>query len=147
MIAAGVVLGPYTLNLIDASVLSISAEIRKIALIIILIRAGLTLDISVLKKVGRPAVLMCFLPVAFELVGMVILAPPMLGVSVLDAAIMGTVVGAVSPAVIVPRMISLIENRYGTNNGYPAAYSRGSVGGRCICDRNIYRANFARGRQ
>lgn len=119
MIAAGIVLGPYTLNLIDGSVLNVSAEIRKIALIIILIRAGLTLDISDLKKVGRPAVLMCFLPAAFEIVGMVILAPLMLGVSVLDAAIMGAVVGAVSPAVIVPRMISLIENRYGTDKGIP----------------------------
>lgn len=119
MIITGIILGPYVLNLIDASILNISSELRKIALIIILIRAGLSLDINDLKKVGRPAVLMCFLPACFEMIGMVLLAPVLLGVSRLDAAIMGAVVGAVSPAVIVPKMLKLMEEGYGTKQGIP----------------------------
>lgn len=119
MIFTGIILGPYMFNLIDSSILDISAELRKIALIIILIRAGLTLDLNDLKKVGRPAVLMCFLPATFEILGMILLAPKLLGVTVLEAAIMGAVVGAVSPAVIVPKMIKLIEERYGTSKGIP----------------------------
>lgn len=119
MIAAGILLGPHVFNLIASPVLNISAEIRKIALIIILIRAGLKLSIDDLKKVGRPAILMCFLPACFEIIGMVLIAPALLGISVLDAAIMGAVIGAVSPAVIVPKMINLIDNNYGTNKGIP----------------------------
>ena len=119
MIIAGILIGPHVFNLIDVSVLNISAEIRKIALIIILIRAGLKLSFDDLKKVGRPAILMCFVPAAFEVVGMVLLAPKLLGISVLEAAILGSVVGAVSPAVIVPRMIKLIDEGYGTNKGIP----------------------------
>lgn len=119
MIIGGIVIGSYGLNLIDGSVLDISAELRRIALIIILIRAGLKLDLRDLKKVGRPAVLMCFLPACFEIIGMVLLAPMLLGISLLDAAIMGAVVGAVSPAVIVPRMIKLIDDGYGTERGIP----------------------------
>ena len=119
MIITGIILGPYALNLIDSSILNISSELRRIALIIILIRAGLSLNINDLKKVGRPAVLMCFLPACFEMIGMIILAPMLLGVSRLDAAIMGAVVGAVSPAVIVPKMIKLIEEGYGTKQGIP----------------------------
>ncbi len=119
MIIAGILTGPYALNLIDASVLNISADIRRIALIIILIRAGLKLDLSDLKRVGRPAVWMCFLPACFEIIGMVLLAPPILGMSRLDAAILGAVVGAVSPAVVVPRMIRLIDEGYGTRQGIP----------------------------
>lgn len=119
MIIAGIIIGPYALDLIDSSVLNISAELRKIALIIILIRAGLKLNVSELKKVGRPAVLMCFLPACFEVVGMVLLAPPLLNITRLEAAILGAVVGAVSPAVIVPRMIDLIDRRYGTDKGIP----------------------------
>lgn len=119
MIIAGILIGPHVFNLIDSSVLNISAEIRKIALIIILIRAGLKLSFDDLKKVGRPAILMCFVPAAFEVVGMVLLAPKLLGISVLEAAILGSVVGAVSPAVIVPRMIKLIDDGYGTNKGIP----------------------------
>lgn len=119
MMLAGVVLGPYVLNLIDSSILNISADLRKIALIIILTRAGLTLNISDLKKVGRPAVLMCFVPAAFEIIGMVILAPLLFDVSILEAAVIGAVVGAVSPAVIVPKMIRLIDEGYGTNKGIP----------------------------
>ena len=119
MILAGVLIGPHVLDLIDSSILNISSEIRKIALIIILIRAGLKLSIDDLKKVGRPALLMCFLPATFEVAGMILLAPPLLGISRLEAAILGAVVGAVSPAVIVPRMIKLIDEGYGTNKGIP----------------------------
>lgn len=119
MMLTGVILGPYALNLIDGSILNISADLRKIALIIILTRAGLTLNINDLKKVGRPAVLMCFLPATFEIIGMVILAPMLFDVSVLEAAIIGSVVGAVSPAVIVPKMIKLIEDGYGRDKSIP----------------------------
>ncbi len=119
MIIAGIIIGPHVLNLIDSSILDISSDIRRIALIIILIRAGLKLDLSDLKKNGHSAVLMCFLPACFEIVGMVILAPMILGMSRLDAAILGAVIGAVSPAVIVPRMIKLIDEGYGTNKGIP----------------------------
>ncbi|MCH5187017.1 MAG: cation:proton antiporter [Oscillospiraceae bacterium] len=119
MMLSGVILGPYVLNLIDASILNISADIRKIALIIILTRAGLTLNISDLKKVGRPAVLMCFVPATLEIIGMVLLAPRLFDVSVLEAAVIGSVVGAVSPAVIVPKMIKLIDEGYGTDKSIP----------------------------
>ncbi len=119
MIVTGIILGPYVLNLVDDSILRISADIRKIALIIILTRAGLTLHLQDLKRVGRPAVLMCFVPAVFEILGMIFLAPKLLGITVLEAAIMGAVVGAVSPAVIVPKMIRLIETGYGTNKGIP----------------------------
>lgn len=119
MIIAGIIIGPYVLNLIDGKLLDISGEIRKIALIIILIRAGLKLSFEDLKKVGRPAILMCFLPAMFEVGAMIMLAPKLLGISMLEAAILGAVVGAVSPAVIVPRMIKLIDEGYGTNKGIP----------------------------
>lgn len=119
MMLTGIILGPYVLNLIDTSILNISADLRKIALIIILTRAGLTLDINDLKKVGRPALLMCFVPATLEIVGMIILAPKLFDVSILDAAIIGAVVGAVSPAVIVPKMIRLIDEGYGTNKSIP----------------------------
>ena len=119
MLITGIVLGPYVLNLIDESILGISAELRKIALIIILTRAGLGLDISGLKKIGRPAVLMCFLPASFEIIGMILLAPKLMGMSVLEAAVMGAVLAAVSPAVVVPRMVKLIEEGYGTKEGIP----------------------------
>ncbi|KAF5038430.1 Sodium/hydrogen exchanger family protein [anaerobic digester metagenome] len=119
MLLTGIVLGPHVLNLLDSSILGISAELRKLALIIILARAGLSLDIKDLIKVGRPAVLMCFVPACFEMVGMILLAPKLLGVSLLDAAIMGAVVGAVSPAVVVPKMLNLMENGYGTDKSIP----------------------------
>lgn len=119
MLLTGMILGPYALNLLDASVLGISADLREIALIIILTRAGLSLDIQDLKKVGRPAILMCFIPACFEIVGMVLLAPRLLGIPVLDAAIMGAVVGAVSPAVIVPKMLNLMEKGYGVKKSIP----------------------------
>lgn len=119
MILAGIVIGPDAFDLIGDSILEISGEIRKIALIIILLRAGLTLKLASLKKIGRPAILMCFLPACFEMIGMVLLAPCLLDISVTDAAIVGAVVGAVSPAVIVPRMIKLIEAEIGTEKGIP----------------------------
>ena len=119
MILTGILLGPYALDLIDSSILGISAELRKIALIIILMRAGLSLDVDDLKRVGRPAVLMCFVPACFEIMGMILLAPRLLGISVLDAAIMGAVVGAVSPAVIVPKMLNLMEKGYGVKKSIP----------------------------
>lgn len=118
-LATGIVLGPYVLNLIDSSILNISSELRKIALIIILTRAGLGLDITGLKKIGRPAILMCFLPASFELLGIILIAPKALGMSVLEAAIMGAVLAAVSPAVVVPRMVKLMDNGYGTAKGIP----------------------------
>ena len=99
--------------------MGIAAELRKIALIIILMRAGLSLDVDDLKRVGRPAVLMCFVPACFEILGMLVLAPRLLGITVLEAAIMGSVVAAVSPAVIVPKMIRLMEEGYGTDNSIP----------------------------
>ena len=108
MMITGMILGPYVLNLLDDSILGISAELRKIALIIILTRAGLGLDLSGLKKIGRPAVMMCFVPATFEIVGIVLLAPKLMGLSILEAAIMGAVLAAVSPAVVVPRL-SLIH--------------------------------------
>ena len=119
MLITGVVLGPYVLDLLDSNILGISAELRKIALVIILTRAGLGLDISGLKKIGRPAVLMCFLPASFELLGMILLAPKLMGLSVLEAAIMGSVLAAVSPAVVVPRMVKLMDEGYGTKQGIP----------------------------
>ena len=119
MLAVGIILGPYVLHLLDSSILGISAELRKIALIIILTRAGLGLDISGLKKLGRPAVLMCFVPASFELIGMILLAPKFMGLSVLEAAIMGAVLAAVSPAVVVPRMVRLMDEGYGVKEGIP----------------------------
>ena len=119
MLATGVVLGPYVLNLLDGSILGISSELRKIALIIILTRAGLGLDLSGLKKIGRSAVMMCFVPASFELLGMLLLAPKLMGISLLEAAIMGAVLAAVSPAVVVPRMVKLMEEGYGVNEGIP----------------------------
>lgn len=119
MLVTGIVLGPYVLNLLDPGILNISADLRKIALIIILTRAGFGLDISGLKKIGRPAVMMCFVPASFELIGILLLAPCLLGVSLIEAAIMGSVLAAVSPAVVVPRMVKLMENGYGTKKGIP----------------------------
>lgn len=119
MLITGIVLGPYVLDFLDPQILGISSELRQMALIIILIKAGLSLSISDLKKVGRPAVLMSFLPALFEIGAFVLFAPVLLHVSVLEAAIMGAVLGAVSPAVVVPRMVFLMETRYGTNKQIP----------------------------
>ncbi len=119
MLLTGIILGPYVLNLLSPSLLSVSVELRQIALVIILMRAGLALDIEDLKKVGRPAIMMCFIPACFEITGMVLIAPELLGISIIDAAILGSVVAAVSPAVIVPKMIYLIENKIGTDKSIP----------------------------
>lgn len=119
MLATGIILGPYVLDLLDPKILDISEELRKIALVIILTRAGLGLDVKGLKKIGRPAILMCFVPASFELAGMLLLAPRILGVTYMEAAIMGAVLAAVSPAVVVPRMVKLTEEGYGMDKAIP----------------------------
>jgi NhaP-type Na+/H+ or K+/H+ antiporter len=119
MLVCGIVLGPFVLNALDPSLLGISSELRQMALIIILIKAGLSLDLSDLKKVGRPAVLLSFLPASFEILGYFLFAPLFLGVSKIEAAVMGAVLGAVSPAVVVPRMLALMEEQYGTGKSIP----------------------------
>ena len=119
MILTGIILGPYVLNLLDKNLLSISADLRQIALVIILTRAGLALDLNSLKKVGRPAILMCFVPAIFEIIGFVILGPLLLNLNLVDSLILGAVIAAVSPAVIVPRMINLKEKGYGKKNSIP----------------------------
>lgn len=119
MLITGIVLGPYVLNMLDIKLLGISADLRKIALIIILTRAGLGLDLTSLKKIGRPAALMCFVPATFELAGMLLLAPRLMGMSLPEAAVMGAVLAAVSPAVVVPRMVKLMEEGYGVKEGIP----------------------------
>lgn len=119
MLVTGIVLGPYVLDLLDPSILSISADLRKMALIIILLKAGLSLNLEDLKKVGRPAVMMSFVPASFEIIGYILCAPMILGISRVDAAVMGAVLGAVSPAVVVPRMVRLMETKYGTGKAIP----------------------------
>lgn len=119
MLFTGIILGPFVLNLLDPSILGISAELRKMALIIILIKAGLALDISDLKKIGLPAVLMSFLPAVFEIIGFVIFGPMFLPITKLEAAVIGAILGAVSPAVVVPRMVEMMEKKYGTNKKIP----------------------------
>lgn len=119
MLITGIVLGPYVLDFLDPKILDISSELRKIALIIILIKAGLSLNVSDLKKVGRPAILMSFLPAIFEIGAFIVFAPLLLHVSILEAAIMGAVLAAVSPAVVVPRMVELMENGWGTEKQIP----------------------------
>lgn len=119
MLVTGIVLGPYVLDWLDPSILSISADLRKMALIIILLKAGLSLDLQDLKKAGRSAVLLSFVPASCELLGYVLLAPVILGITRVEAAVMGAVLAAVSPAVVVPRMVSLMEKKYGTDKAIP----------------------------
>lgn len=119
MIVTGILLGPYLLDLLDPQILGISPELRQMALIIILIKAGLSLDLSDLKKVGRPAVLMSFVPASFEILGYVLFAPLLLNISRIEAAVMGAVLGAVSPAVVIPRMLRLMEEKRETEKGIP----------------------------
>ena len=119
MLIAGILLGPFVLNLLDDSLLGISAELRRMALVIILIKAGLSLSIDDLKRVGRPAILMSFLPALFEILAFVLCAPLVLGVNAVEAAIIGAVLGAVSPAVVVPRMVQLMEEKVGTDRNIP----------------------------
>lgn len=131
MMIIGIVFSYF--NLIDESILNISGELRKIALIIILLKAGLSLDFRVLKKVGRPAILMCFLPATFEIIAFTLLGPTMLGVTYLEGAIIGSVMGAVSPAVVVPKMSNLIDNKYGTDKGIPQMIIAGSSADDVFC--------------
>ncbi len=126
MLVTGIVLGPYVLNFLDPSILSISAELRKMALIIILLKAGLSLDLSDLKKAGRPAVLLSFVPATVEIMAYVMLAPAILGISRVDAAVMGAVLSAVSPAVVIPRMVYLMERKYGTEKAIPQMIMAGA---------------------
>lgn len=126
MIITGMILSPNAFNLLDPLILEISADLRQVALIVILTRAGLSLDINDLKKVGRPAILMCFLPACFEIIAVVLVAPKVLGITILEAAIMGSVIAAVSPAVIVPRMIKLIKEGYGRKNSIPQLIMAGA---------------------
>ena len=126
MLVTGIILGPYALDLLDPALLQISSELRQIALIIILTRAGLNLDIKDLKQVGRPAFLLCFVPACFEIAGTVLLAPRLFDISLLDAAIMGTVIAAVSPAVVVPKMLQLMEKDYGGDKKIPQMVMAGA---------------------
>lgn len=119
MLIGGILLGPYMLDLLDSSILGISSDLRQMALVIILIKAGLSLNIGDLKKVGRPAVLMSFIPAMFEILAFVLIAPFILHIDRVEAAIMGAVLGAVSPAVVVPRMVQLMEEKYGTAKSIP----------------------------
>lgn len=119
MVVAGLVLGPHALGLLDPALLSISAALRQLALVVILLRAGLALDLPSLRRVGRPAVLLCFVPACFEILGCIVLAPPLLGVTRVEAAVLGSVLAAVSPAVVVPRMLSLMERGLGTRHAIP----------------------------
>ena len=122
----GIILGPYCLNVLDSSLLDISSTLRNIALVIILTRAGLTLKITDLKKIGISAILMSFVPALMEILGFVLLSRSLLDISINEALIMGSIIAAVSPAVIVPRMIDLINNNYGTLKGIPQLILAGS---------------------
>lgn len=126
MIITGMLLGPFCLNLISPDILNISSDLREIALIVILARAGLSLDLKDLKKVGRPAVLMCFVPATFEIAAVTVLAPVFLNISYVEAAIMGSVLAAVSPAVVVPRMLHLMERGYGRDKSIPQLIMAGA---------------------
>ena len=126
MLATGIVLGPYVLDFLDPSILSISSELRKLALIIILLKAGLSLDLKDLKKAGRPAILMSFVPATCEIAGYILFAPLLLGINRIEAAVMGAVLGAVSPAVVIPRMVMLMEEKYGTKKAIPQMIMAGA---------------------
>lgn len=126
MLITGIVLGPYVLDLLDPSILSISADLRQMALIIILLKAGLSLNLEDLKKVGRPAIMMSFVPASFEILAFFLFAPYILGIDRISAAVMGSVLAAVSPAVVVPRMVSLMEEKYGTKKSIPQMIMAGA---------------------
>lgn len=126
MLVTGIVLGPYVLDFLDPSILSISSELRKLALIIILLKAGLSLDLKDLKKSGRPAILMSFVPATCEIAGYILFAPLLLGINRIEAAVMGAVLGAVSPAVVIPRMVMLMEEKYGTKKAIPQMIMAGA---------------------
>ena len=126
MLVTGIVLGPYVLDFLDPSILSISSELRKLALIIILLKAGLSLDLKDLKKAGRPAILMSFVPAICEIAGYILFAPLLLGINRIEAVVMGAVLGAVSPAVVIPRMVMLMEEKYGTKKAIPQMIMAGA---------------------
>lgn len=126
MLFTGILLGPYVFNLIDISILNISSEIRKMALVVILTRAGFGLEISSLKKIGRAGLLMCFVPATFELIAFIIFGPILLGLSIIELAIIASILAAVSPAVVVPRMVKLIDKGYGKKNGVPQVILAGA---------------------
>ena len=126
MLITGILLGPYVLDLLDPSILSISADLRQMALIIILLKAGLSLNLEDLKKVGRPAIMMSFVPASFEILAFFLFAPYILGIDRISAAVMGSVLAAVSPAVVVPRMVSLMEEKYGTKKSIPQMIMAGA---------------------
>lgn len=126
MLLTGILLGPYALNLLDPSILAVSADLRQMALIIILLKAGLSLNLADLKRVGRPAVMMACVPASFEILGFLIFAPHILGVTRVEAAVMGAVLSAVSPAVVIPRMVQLMEERYGTDKSIPQMIMAGA---------------------
>ena len=128
MLMTGMVLGPFVFDFLDPALLSISADLKKMAFIIILLRAGLSLDLADLKKVGRPAVLLSFIPATFEIIGYILLAPVMLGITRMDAAVMGAVLGAASPAVVMPQMVHFMENKYGTKKAIPQMIMAGISG-------------------
>lgn len=119
MLLTGIILGPYALNLLDDSILLISSDLRQMALIIILLKAGLSLNLTDLKKVGRPAIMMSFVPASFEILAFILFAPVILNITRIEAAVMGAVLGAVSPAVVIPRMVQLMDSKYGTNKSIP----------------------------
>lgn len=137
MLLTGILLGPYALNWLDESILGISSQLRQIALIIILIKAGLSLNLVDLKKVGRPAVMMACVPASFEILAYVLFAPAILGVSRVEAAVMGAVLGAVSPAVVVPRMVQLMETQYGTKKSIPQMILAGGTCDDIFCNRIV----------
>lgn len=127
MLLAGIILGPFVLDLIAPQITVISADLRKIALIVILVRAGLAIDLKDLKKVGRPAILMCFLPALLEIIAVTLLAPPLLHMTYLEAAVLGTILGAVSPAIVVPKMLQLMEAGHGQKNSLPQMMMAGAT--------------------
>lgn len=126
MLFTGIILGPYVLDLLDPNILTISADLRQMALVIILLKAGLSLDLNDLKKVGRPALMMSFVPATFEIIGYIIVAPWLLHISILEAALIGSILAAVSPAVVVPRMVRLMDEGYGTNKSIPQMIMSGA---------------------
>ena len=126
MILTGILLGPYGLNWLSDSLMNIAAELRQLSLVLILLRAGLALDLNDLKRVGRPAILLCFVPAAVEILGYVLLGPRLLGLSAVECAVMGAVIAAVSPAVIVPRMLKLMEEKRGTDQSIPQMIMAGA---------------------
>ncbi len=133
MLFIGILLGPYVFNILDPSINNISADLREIALIIILMKAGLSLDINDLKKVGRPAILLCFMPATFEIIGYLLIAPKLINITLLEAGIIGSVMAAVSPAVVVPAMTKLIDEKRGTNKAIPQMMLAGSSADDVYC--------------